>query len=72
MKASTVNVIKLEPSGNMHLKNNRTGEVYDGFIYIAKSLNMNDFDEITEEEYRAIVKEKAEETEERSGENVTG
>lgn len=58
MKTSTVNLVKLEPSEGMHLRNIRTGEVYAGFIYIAKSLRIEDFDEISEEEYQRIIEER--------------
>lgn len=54
MKTSTVNLVRLEPSDGMYLKNKVTGEVYDSFIYLAKSLNIDDFDEITQEEYQEI------------------
>lgn len=55
MKASTVNLVKLEPSENMCLRNTITGEVFDGFIYLAKSLDVSDFEEITREEYQEII-----------------
>lgn len=55
MRTSTVQVVRLEPSENMHLRNIRTNEVYEGFIYIAKSLSIDDFDEITEEEYQQVI-----------------
>lgn len=54
MKAQTVEVVKVEPSNGMYLKNKITGEIYDGFIYIAKSLSIDDFEEITQEEYQEI------------------
>lgn len=57
MKTSTVNLVKLEPSEGMHLKNKITGEVYAGFVCPAKSLTADDFDEITEEEYQRIIAE---------------
>lgn len=55
MKTSTVSLVKLEPSDGMCLKNTITGEVYKGFIYLAKSLSVDDFEEITEEEYQQII-----------------
>ena len=58
MKASTVNPVKLEPSEGMHLRNKNTGEVYEGFIYIAKSLDVSDFEEITQQEYERIIEER--------------
>lgn len=59
MKTSTVNLVRLEPSDGMCLKNIRTGEVYSGCIYLAKSLGVNDFEEITVEEYEKIVEERS-------------
>ena len=58
MKTSTVNLVKLEPSEGMHLRNKNTGEVYEGFIYIAKSLDVSDFEEITQQEYERIIEER--------------
>ena len=52
MKTQTVEVVKVEPSDGMYLKNKVTGEVYDGFIYLAKSLDINDFEEISAEEVK--------------------
>lgn len=61
MKTSTVNLVKIEPSENMCLRNTVTGEVFDGFIYLAKSLNIDDFEEITQEEYKRIIGERSSE-----------
>ena len=58
MKTSTVNLVKIEPSEGMHLKNKDTGEVYESFIFLAKSLSYSDFTEITESEYQRIIEEK--------------
>ena len=58
MVTSTVNLVKLEPSSGMHLRNKNTGEVYEGFIYIAKSLDVSDFEEITQQEYERIIEER--------------
>ena len=55
MKASTVNLVKLEPSEGMCLRNTITGKVFDSFIYLAKSLDVSDFEEITREEYQEII-----------------
>ncbi len=55
MKTSTVNLIRLEPSKGMCLRNVQTGEVYSSCIYLAKSLSVNDFEEITAENYEKIV-----------------
>lgn len=58
MKTSTVNLVKIEPSEGMCLRNISTGEVFDGYIYLAKSLNIDDFEEITQEEYKRIIGER--------------
>ena len=58
MKTQTVEVVKVEPSNGMYLKNKITGEVYDGFIYLAKSLDVGDFEEITKEEYGKIIEKR--------------
>ena len=58
MKTSTVNLVKIEPSENMCLRNTVTGEVFDGFIYLAKSLDVSDFEEITQQEYEKIIEER--------------
>lgn len=58
MKTLTVSLIRLEPSEGMFLKNKVTGEVFDGFIYLAKSLDVSDFEEITQEEYERIIKDR--------------
>lgn len=57
MIASKVTVVKLVPSGGKHLKNVNTNEVYEGEIYLAKSLKAEDFIEISEEEYQRIKAE---------------
>lgn len=61
MKTSTVNLVKLEPSEGMHLRNIHTCEVYADFIFLAKSLSANDFEEITDEEYQRIIEERSSE-----------
>lgn len=55
MKTSTVSLIRLEPSEGMFLKNKVTGEVFGSYIYIAKSLYVENFEEISSEEYKRIV-----------------
>lgn len=57
MTTSKVTVVKLVPSEGKHLKCIATGEVYEGEIYLAKSLSANDFVEISEEEYQRIKAE---------------
>lgn len=61
MKTSTVSLIKLEPSSGMCLRNKVTNEVFKSYIYIAKSLCVDDFEEITVEEYEKQLKERSEE-----------
>ena len=58
MKTSTVSLVKLEPSEGMCLRNTITGEVFDSFIYLAKSLDVSDFEEITQQEYERIIEER--------------
>ncbi len=58
MKTSTVSLVRLEPSDGMYLRNTITGKVFDSFIYLAKSLSVDDFEEITREEYREIIQSK--------------
>ena len=57
MTTSKVTVVKLAPSEGKHLKNVNTNEVYEGEIYLAKSLKSEDFIEIDEEEYQKIKAE---------------
>lgn len=61
MKTETVSLVRLEPSSGMCLKNIHTGEVYSGCIYLAKSLNIDDFEEISVEEYERIIGERSSE-----------
>lgn len=61
MKTETVSLVRLEPSSGMCLKNIRTGEMFRGFIYLAKSLDINDFEEISAEEYEKIIGERSSE-----------
>lgn len=57
MTTSEVTIIKLAPSENKHLRNKNTGEVFEGEIFLAKSLSIEDFEEISEEEYKAAKAE---------------
>lgn len=68
MVTSTVNLVKLEPSEGMHLRNIHTCEVYADFIFLAKSLSIDDFEEITDEEYQEIIAEREKERESENGE----
>lgn len=58
MTISTIELLRLDPSEGMHLRNKITGEVYAGFMYPAKSLTAEDFEEVTEEEYQRIIEER--------------
>ena len=58
MKTSTVNLVKLEPSEGMHLRNIHTGKVHESYIFLAKSLDVSDFEEITQQEYERIIEER--------------
>jgi hypothetical protein len=53
----TGTINKLIPATGYHLKNIHTDEVFEGIIYLAKSLSEEDFVEITEEEYQTIIKD---------------
>lgn len=68
MKTSSVELIRLDPSEGLHLRNVITGEVYEGYIYLAKSLSIDDFEEITQEEYQEIIAEQEKERESENGE----
>ena len=52
MTTSKVTIVKLIPSVGKHLKNIITNEVYEGEIYLAKSLSASDFIEIDDTEYQ--------------------
>lgn len=51
----TLNSNKLTPSSNMHLQRIADGNVFEGSIYIPSSLTIDDFCEITNEEYQSII-----------------
>ena len=59
MKTSTVSLVRLEPSEGMYLRNTKTNEVYNDYIYLAKSLSVDDFEEITEKDYQQIIQSKS-------------
>ena len=61
MKASSkpVEVVTLEPTPGLCLRNIHTDEVFENAIKLAKSLTPNDFEEITREEYERIKQEQA-------------
>jgi hypothetical protein len=64
MNIKRVELVKLEPSEGLYLKNINTNDVYEGSIFLAKSLTINDFEEIDKAEYDAIVAEQQREAEE--------
>lgn len=64
MNIKRVELVKLEPSEGFYLKNINTNDVYEGSIFLAKSLTINDFEEIDKAEYDAIVAEQQREAEE--------
>lgn len=68
MKTSSVELIRLDPTEGMRLRNVITGEVYEGIIYLAKSLSIDDFEEITDEEYQEIIAKREKERESENGE----
>ena len=68
MKTSSVELIRLDPTEGMHLRNIHTCEVYADFIFIAKSLSIDDFEEITDEEYQEIIADREKERESENGE----
>lgn len=68
MKTSSVELIRLDPSDGMRLRNVITGEVHESYIYLAKSLSIDDFEEITQEEYREIITKREKERERENGE----
>lgn len=63
MTVEKVEVKKLTPTEGYHLQNIHTGEIFESFIYLPKSLTADDFEEIAEEEYQALKAKELEETE---------
>lgn len=63
MTVEKVEVRKLTPKDGHHLKNIHSGEVFENFIYLPKSLTADDFTEITAEEYQQIKTEELKEAE---------
>lgn len=52
---------KLIPSANMHLKNINTGDIYEGAIYLGIYDNESNYVEVTEEEYQEFLNREIEE-----------
>lgn len=53
---------RLMPDKNMHFQKISNGEVYEGVIYVPDTLSVDDFKQITEEEYQKIINEGGEVT----------
>lgn len=51
---------KLIPSANMHLKDIRTNEIHEGYIFLGKYDSKENYVEVTEAEYQAWLKETTE------------
>lgn len=43
---------KIVPEQGMHFKNIKTGDIYEGMIYLGKYDNANNYIQVTEEEYQ--------------------
>ena len=52
---------KLIPSANMHLKDVRTGDIAEGYIYLGIYDSPNNYVEVTEEEYQEWINRPIEE-----------
>ena len=49
------NIRQFFPDEGKHLKNLKTGEIYEGAIFPAVSLTEDDFSEVSEEEYQTYL-----------------
>ena len=45
-------MIELKPSAGMHLKDIHTGDIYEGTIYLGIYDSLDNYVEVTEEEYQ--------------------
>ena len=70
MKTEIIQVVKLNPESGMHLKNKKTGEIYENYIYLAKSLSAENFEEITGDEYKKAVADREKDREKKELEKV--
>lgn len=53
---------KMEPTKNKHFKNIKTGDIYEGAIYLGIYDNESNYVEVSEEEYQEYLKSKDNET----------
>lgn len=58
MEITTIKLRKVTASPNMVLTNGEAFSEVGGFIFLGKNERQDNWSEITEEEYNAIVKEK--------------
>ena len=56
IKQVNVQVRKLEPSKNMHLKNIKNNDIYEGTIYLGAYDSAENYMEVSEEEYQEYLK----------------
>lgn len=55
-----IQVRKLTPSENMHLKNIKNGDIYEGVIYLGSYDSADNYIEVTEEEYQEWLNKQSE------------
>lgn len=61
-----VTVRKLTPLEGYHLKNIKTGDIYDGTIYLGTYDSAENYEEVSEEVYKAYLKEQEDGAKDRS------
>lgn len=61
---------KLTPDENMHFQKISNNEVYESTIYVPDTLSIDDFRQITEDEYQNIIKEGEEMTQQEYNELI--
>lgn len=59
---ANIQVRKLEPNKNMHLKNVKNGDIYESAIYLGSYDIASNYVEVTEEEYQDYLKQKEKES----------
>lgn len=64
MKEESTQVRKLEPSKNMHLKNIKNNDIYEGAIYLGTYDSAENYIEVSEEEYQEYLVAQQETTKE--------
>ena len=52
MESSTIQIIKLSPDEGKHLKDIRTGDIAEKDVYLGKLDSVDNYVEVTEEEYQ--------------------